>query len=123
MPIPNHLILSIFHNLLSKMDNPLPFTLFSMLSLMVIVWFGMCRWTFRRLETRHPGKYLQLERPSLFLRNNLKSNWLFMRFIWRSEYLLLNDPPLTRMCASMKTFCYAYFFLFISTVFVFFSFM
>jgi len=103
------------------MNESFYFTLFALLAVMVFVWFGLCTWTFRRLEKSHPEKYLEMGRPSLFLRNNLENNWLFMKFMWRSDYQALNDLPLTRTCSVMKVFLCIYCLLFVSMFFLFFT--
>jgi hypothetical protein len=105
----------------NKMNESFYFTLFALLAVMVFVWFGLCTWTFRRLEKSHPEKYLEMGRPSLFLRNNLENNWLFMKFMWRSDYQALNDLPLTRTCSVMKVFLCIYCLLFVSMFFLFFT--
>jgi hypothetical protein len=102
------------------MNDPLFFTLFAVLVVMVFIWFGLCMWTFRRLEKSHPEKYIELGRPSLFLRNNLENSWHLLKFMWRSDYLVLNDSALTRTCKFMKVFFCIYCLLFISMFFVFF---
>ncbi len=55
-----------------------------------------------------------MERPSLFLRNNIQNNLLFLRFLWKSEYNSLNDQSLSRTCNFMKIFLAVYCLLFIS---------
>jgi hypothetical protein len=103
------------------MIESLYFILFAVLAAMVFVWFGLCIWTFRRLEKSHPEKYLEMGRPSLFLRNNVENNWLFMKFMWRSDYKKLNDPPLTRTCKVMKVCFFIYCMIFVSMFFLFFT--
>ena len=103
------------------MNESLYFTLFAVLAVMVFVWFGLCIWTFRRLEKSHPEKYHEMGRPSLLLRNNLETNWQFLRFIWRRDYQALNDPPLTRRCKVMKVFFCIYCMIFVSIFFLIFT--
>lgn len=99
-----------------QMTESISIALLTVLAVMVLVWFGLCIWTFRRLEKSHPEKYIEIGRPSLVLRNNLENNWLFMKFMWRSDYLVLNDPLLTRICSVMKALLCAYGLLFIAMV-------
>ena len=103
------------------MNESLFVTHFAVLAVMVFVWLGLCIWTFRRLEGSHPEKYAELGRPSLFLRNSVENNLLFMRFIWRNEYQALNDLPLTRICIVMKAFFCVYFLIFVSMLSLFFT--
>lgn len=102
------------------MNESLYFTIFTALAAMVFVWFVLCVWVFRRLEKSHAEKYIEMGRPSLFLRNNVENNWLFIKFMWRSEYLALNDVPLARTCKAMKVFVCVYCLLFTFMVFLFF---
>jgi len=103
------------------MNQRLDLALFCLLMLMVFVWFALCIWTFRRIEKRHPEKYLQMGRPTLFLRNNIENTWLFMKFLWRSEYSTMNDSSLTRICRIMKIFSVLYVALFLSMLMLFFE--
>ena len=98
------------------MTESINIAILPVLAVMVLVWFGLCIWTFRRLERSHPGKYIEIGRPSLVLRNTFENNWLFMKFMWRSDYLVLNDPLLTRICSIMKALLCAYGLLFIAMV-------
>lgn len=103
------------------MDQPLHFILFGTLMAMVLVWFGLCIWTFRRLENVHAQKYLEMGRPSFFLRNNIENNWLFLKFLCRSQYVGLNDHQLTRICKFMKIYLAVYCVIFLSTIIFFLS--
>lgn len=103
------------------MNQLLEFSIFSALAPMVLIWFGLCIWTFRRLERNHPEKYSAIGRPSLFLRNSLENNWLFLKFLWRSEYSVLNDQALSRTCKLMKVFLAVYCVLFLGIFFTFFA--
>jgi hypothetical protein len=98
------------------MTESINIALLTVLAVMAFVWFGLCIWTFRRLEKSHLEKYIEIGRPSLVLRNTLENNWLFMKFMWRSDYLVLNDPFLTRICSIMKALLCAYGLLFIAMV-------
>jgi hypothetical protein len=98
------------------MTESINIALLTVLAVMAFVWFGLCIWTFRRLEKSHPEKYIEIGRPSLVLRNTLESNWSFMKFMWRSDYSVLNDPLLTQICSIMKALLCAYGLLFITMV-------
>jgi hypothetical protein len=103
------------------MNDTLYFSLFTILMAMVFIWFGLCIWVFRRLENRHHEKYIELGKPSLFLRNNIQNNWFFIRFLWRAEYSTLNDPSLSKTCNFMKIFFIIYSLLFFSLILRFFT--
>ena len=87
--------------------------LFLILFVMVCAWFALCKWLFSRLEKQHPKKYEEMGKPSLFLRNNISNGWSFMTFLFRSEYLPLEDPILTRTCKIMKIFFAIYLAIFL----------
>ena len=103
------------------MNESLYFAMFIILMAMVLIWFGLCIWTFRRLEKAHPQKYLEMGKPSLFLRNNIENGWLFLKFLWRSEYMKLGDSRLAGICSFMKIFFVIYCVLFVSMIAIFFS--
>ena len=105
---------------LDSMNEPLYFAMFVVLGFMVFIWFGLCIWVFRRLESQHPQKYVDLGSPSLFLRINIQNDWRFLRFLWKSEYNSLNDPSLSRTCNFMKIFFVVYCLLMLSRLFQFF---
>lgn len=72
-------------------------------------WWWLCNRVFRKLENNHPEKYSEIGRPTLRWGGNFKSNWSFVKFLFRSEYRPLNDRSLTRQCGVMKyllaTYC------------------
>jgi len=78
-------------------------------------------WLFRRLERFHPKKYNEMGRPTLFLRNNIEHNMLFLRFLWRKEYHVTGDPQLICTCKLMRVFFGVYGVIFISTFIIFFA--
>lgn len=88
------------------------FPLFGIQMVMVFVWFGLCIWVFSRLESQHPEKYVEIGRPSLFMRNNIENNLLFMRFLWKKEYEVLEDESLVKACRFMKGFFLTYLLMF-----------
>jgi len=102
------------------MNNTLYLSLFTILMTMVFIWFGLCIWVFRRLENRHHKKYIELGKPSLFLRNNIQNNLFFIRFLWQTEYSALDDPSLSKTCNFMKIFFIVYCLVFFSLIFQFF---
>ena len=67
-----------------------------------LVWFGRVRRLFSALEQRHQAKYIDMGRPSLFMRNNIEANMALMRFLFRKEYLALGDSAIATQGASMR---------------------
>lgn len=82
--------------------------LFSLLMAMVVVWFGLILWTFRRLRTKHPETYEAIGSPSLFWNNSMRNNWMFLKFLYGSEWLRLSDRPLSLVARMMQVLLVAY---------------
>ena len=95
-----------------KFEGLLGLAWFAILGLMVAVWLILCKWTFKRLEQRHPQKYSEMGSPSLFLRNNLENNWKFAKYLWKNEYRKLEDSVLSRISEFMKVFIVLYLLIF-----------
>lgn len=51
--------------------------------------------------------------PSLFWNNSIRNNWLFLKFLFRSEWRALGDPALDNMCRLMRVFLTAFLVLFL----------
>ncbi len=84
------------------MDKPLFFISRIFMLGLALTWWGLCRRVFRRLENRHPDKYTEIGSPSLRWGSSLRSNWSFLKFLWKNEFQPLNDSSLTRTCWIMK---------------------
>jgi len=67
------------------------FWLFAALIVMVVVWFFLIRLLFSHLEAKHPDKYDEMGRPSLFSNSNFATNSATLRFLVRREHRELND--------------------------------
>jgi hypothetical protein len=78
----------------------LPIT-FAALGIMTFIWLFLCSWTFKRLEQEHPEKYLEIGEPSLITRNS-NNTLLFLRFLFKREYGVLNDASLNKTCNFMR---------------------
>jgi hypothetical protein len=99
--------------------NPqkLPTAVFVVLLIMVAVWFVLIKLLFSRIETAHPQKYEAMGRPSLFLRNNIGTGWVVMKFLVTREHKTLNDNYLSRLSDAMLLFFAIYLLLFIGIIF------
>ena len=93
-------------------------SLFVVLFLMVIAWFVLVSWLFRRLRERHARIYEEMGSPTLFLNNSIRNNWLFMKFLWGGGWRALGDPQLTQACQVMQVFFVVYLVVFVSMMFV-----
>ncbi len=59
---------------------------------------------FHRLKARYPEVYASLGSPGVFYNNSLRSNWLFLRFIWGSHYKALQSRTVNRLCMVLKIY-------------------
>lgn len=82
--------------------------IFGLLFVLVFVWFALCNWLFKRLETRHPEKYEAMGKPSLIMNNSISNNISFIKFLFKREYLDLNDPAISNLAQFMLVFFLVY---------------
>lgn len=80
---------------------------------LVLIWFGLLKLLFDRLERDHTQKYEAIGRPSLFLRNNIATSIATLRFLFLREHRQLGDRSLSRLADSMLV----YLMLFVASVF------
>ncbi len=79
-------------------------TLFGMAVLRLV----LVLWTFRRLRLHHVETYEAIGEPSLFGNNNLRTNWLFLKFLYLNQWLDLNDWQLACVARFMQVMLVAY---------------
>jgi hypothetical protein len=92
--------------------------LFAALMVMVVVWFGLIIWLFRRLRTRHPDTYESMGSPTLLWNNSMRNNWLFFTFLVSAKHRELHDVALSRICVFMRIWLVAYVLLFVAMIFL-----
>jgi hypothetical protein len=63
---------------------------------------------FKLLEKRHPAKFGAIGRPSLIMNNSLSTNISFMRFLFKKEFVGLNDPLISRLGNLMRVYLVLY---------------
>ncbi|HEV3298548.1 MAG TPA: hypothetical protein VG055_02865 [Planctomycetaceae bacterium] len=80
----------------------------AILLVMVLIWFGAVTWLFRRLRNHHQATYESLGSPTLFWNNSPRNNWLFAKFLFGSQWKLLDDPVLNIVCPLMRAFLCVY---------------
>jgi hypothetical protein len=85
---------------------------FALLMAMVATWFVLISWLFSRLRERHASTYEAMGSPTLFWNYSNRNNWLFMKFLFSSEWRGLNDPAVANVCRFMRIFIIAFYFLF-----------
>ena len=71
----------------------------------------------RLLRTRHEQTWFALGRPSLFCQNTVSNGFAILRFLWRKDYLELDDPQLTRLCTFLLVYQVAYLTLLVALLF------
>jgi hypothetical protein len=86
--------------------------LFGLVLAMLVIWFALILWLFRRLRLRHPSAFESAGSPSLFWNNSPRNNLVFIRFLFSSEPRQLQDQTLIRVCMSMRVLIAAYVLLF-----------
>jgi hypothetical protein len=69
------------------------------------------------LRRHHEQTWIALGRPSLVLNNTITNGFAVLRFLWRKDYLELDDPRLTRLCTFILFYQVGYVALFIVTIF------
>lgn len=87
--------------------------LFSMVMVCVLL-----SWLFRRLRRDYPSTHEAIGSPSLFWDNSLRTNWLLMRFFFRSQWQGLGDSAVANVCRFMRIFLGAYLLIFVGSILV-----
>jgi hypothetical protein len=90
------------------MSPALSSALFGTLFILIAVWFGLIVWFFRRLRVRHPAAFEAIGSPSLFWNNSMRNNWLFLKFLFQSQWRELGDPQLSAVARGMQIFLIVY---------------
>jgi len=76
-------------------------------AMVFIGWLVLVQNLFRTLENKHPAKYDELGRPSLFQNNNLKTNKRFLSFIFSNESRMLNDMSIHKRVVLLRFWFFA----------------
>lgn len=71
---------------------------------MVPIWFGLCTWLFKRLETLYPETFESLGSPHLVGNNTPITSGKFLSFLAKSGWQSLDDPVLARFGRFMQVF-------------------
>jgi hypothetical protein len=72
-----------------------------LLVVVVLVWFGLMAWVFRRLRLRHSELFERLGRPALFHGDWTRSRWPFLRLVLTRGYAKFGDRALQVACDLM----------------------
>jgi hypothetical protein len=76
---------------------------------LAVIWLAAIVWLFRRLRTRHPVTYEAIGSPDLFRNNTLRTNWLFLKFLFGGQWQSLNDASLAIVARGMQVLFVVYF--------------
>jgi hypothetical protein len=57
---------------------------------------------FKRLKASHAPVWEALGSPSLFLNNNIRNNWLVLRWLWTKRYMDLQEPDTIDLAAAVR---------------------
>jgi len=101
--------------------NEVFFIVFGVLMAMVLIWFVLLKAIFIQLERKHPEKYEEMGKPSLFWNNSIKTGYATLKFIGRREHKDLGNPKLSKLCDFSAGFFVVYLVLFFSLFFGVFS--
>ncbi len=93
--------------------------LFSILMVAAIIGFVLHNRFLQMLRANHIETWLRLGSPTLFLNNSIKNGLEVQQFLWKREYLDLNDPDVTKLCSFLRIYSIAYIIFFISFVVLF----
>jgi len=66
------------------------------------VWLVLVVWLFCRLRDRHASTYVALGSPNLFWNNTLRSQWLFLRFLYSSRRHELGDESASKVVGLLR---------------------
>lgn len=90
---------------------------FGILFISVFIWFALSYRMFKLLKARHPEKYSAMGKPSLITNNSISNSFAYNKFLFKREYLELNDPELAKLGKFMRVFSILYM-VFLSLYFV-----
>ena len=78
--------------------------LFAILFLSVFFWFFLLIRLFDLLKSHHLEKYVEMGEPTLFWNSSPKTVWNTMKFLFRREYMRMDDPRLVTLGNTMLVF-------------------
>ena len=68
------------------------------------------------LRSRHSQAWEALGRPTLFLNNSITNSLAVLRFLWRRDYLALDDDGFARLAGFLRGYMITYLVLFVLTM-------
>ena len=76
--------------------------LFAVQGIGTVIYLFLLARLFNRLEGHHGAVHESLGRPSLFLNNNIRNNWLVIGWLWRKEFATLPDHETVRRATIVR---------------------
>jgi hypothetical protein len=83
---------------------------------MVLGWFALLVWLFRRLRMRHAKLYERLGSPVMIWNTSMKTGWGLLRFIFSSQWRELDDAAIGFVVRFMRVYLIVYLALFIALI-------
>lgn len=83
------------------------------LAVLGAAWFVLVLWLFQRLRKRHAATYETIGSPSLIWNNSLRSNWLFIKFLYSPRALELDDESASCVVGVLRVLLPGYYVVFI----------
>ncbi|MES2901480.1 MAG: hypothetical protein V4723_17235 [Pseudomonadota bacterium] len=75
---------------------------------LALLWFVLMGLLYRRLEVMHSEKYVEMGRPTLFVRNNLRTNYTTLKFLLAREHRGLKDARIGLLADGLLLFTLVY---------------
>jgi hypothetical protein len=94
---------------------------FVLLFVMTAIWLVLVWWLFRHLREHHAATFEAIGSPSLFWNDSPRNNWLFLRFLFSSQWRALADPAIANAVRFMRRFLIVYVLLFLGVLAIFLS--
>ena len=90
------------------MNSTIEVVLFVSFFAAVVVWLGLVLWVFHRLRIRHLATFEAIGSPSLIWNNSMRTNWLFLKFLFGPTWKQLGDQRLALVLNVMRVYIVAY---------------
>jgi hypothetical protein len=90
--------------------------LFTLLAVSCIAGLVAMHFFLRCLRLHHVATWQHLGTPTLVMNNTIRSGLSVMRWLWKKEYVALEDPHLTRFAQAMIAYQMLYLVVFVVVV-------
>ena len=73
-----------------------------------IAWFFLSNRLYNTLQQAHPRIYEILDRPKLFMKKSLATNFRVLRFLLKRDYETIEDQAVIRLCQGLRSLFFIY---------------